>query len=127
MSQVMGGPAVEPAKKRGMRKVWVLLPILVLLCAVGAVMWGARDKAPDIPPPSAETVQSMVFACESAGEAKLQPLATTWSGNAKYELRDSGTEWTVTTDLKSATQTYDVTCVVQMPGAAVLSVSTRLR
>ena len=100
----------------------------VVIVATAAVVVSVLSHGPEMGPANPEQIR-MGEACTRAAQAKLDPLVTVSSG--EYTSTQRGDEWTVRTAVdhktKWADHWYDVTCVVLMPDANVVSVSTSAR
>jgi hypothetical protein len=98
----------------------------VMVAATAAVV--VSTLRPDMGPADPQQIQ-MGEACTRAAQVKLDPLVTVPAG--EYTSTQRGNEWTVRTAVnhktKWADHWYDVTCVVSMPGANVMSVETAAR
>jgi hypothetical protein len=111
------------------RTYWVVAAASVMVVGGATAVLLTRDGAvPEKVPASSEQVAVMT-ACTQAAQDQLQPRVTLTSGEAQFTR--NGVEWTVTTAVNHKTKWddhwYDVTCVVAMPGAGVVSVETAAR
>lgn len=106
---------------------WVVAAVSVVLVA-GAVFAVLRPRGSEWQPASVDQIAA-TKACTQAAQDKLAPLVTYSGDESRYQI--SGSEWTVRTSVnhktKWADNWYDVTCVVSMPAASVVSVQTAAR